>query len=104
MKTDIIITILVSVMASTGFWAFLTNVANRKSANTKLTLGLAHDRIMELCLKYLERGWMTTGEYDNLYNYLYVPYEKCGGNGTAARLMKEVQNKVEIRRGEIDDV
>ena len=29
-------------------------------------------------------------EYDNLKNYLYEPYKKLGGNGTAERVMDEV--------------
>ena len=29
-------------------------------------------------------------EYDNLKNYLYEPYKKLGGNGTAERVMDEI--------------
>ena len=33
---------------------------------------------------------MTQDEYENLYEYLYKPYEKLGGNGSAKRIMTEV--------------
>lgn len=61
-----------------------------------MLLGLAHDRIMSLCMTYIERKYITSDEYENLYEYLYKPYEKLGGNGSAKRVMNEV-NKLPIR-------
>ena len=63
-----------------------------------MLLGLAHDKIMYLGSKYIERGRITQGEYENLYKYLYEPYKKMGGNGTAERLMTEV-NRLPIVSG-----
>lgn len=54
------------------------------------TVGLAHDRIIYLGMAYIERGYITQDEYENLYEYLYKPYEKLGGNGSAKRIMTEV--------------
>ena len=51
-----------------------------------------------LGMKYIERGWITKDEYENLYEYLYKPYAELGGNGSAKRVMDEV-NKLEIRPG-----
>ena len=42
-------------------------------------------------MEYLERGYIYEGEYDNLYNYLYVPYKALGGNGSAERIIEEVK-------------
>ena len=95
MESNILITILCTLLASAGFWAFMTNVADKKSAKSKMLLGLGHDRIMFLSMKYIERGNITRSEYENLYKYLYEPYKKMGGNGMAERLMKEV-DKLEI--------
>lgn len=86
----VILTIIGSVVASSGFWAWLQSKNQYKDANSQMLLGLAHDRIIELCMKYIERGSITQDEYENLYNYLYLPYEKMGGNGTAKRLMNIV--------------
>ena len=55
-----------------------------------MILGLVHDRIIYLCQKYISRGWITKDEYEDLHDYLYVPYKDMGGNGTAEKLMKEV--------------
>ena len=64
-----------------------------------MLIGLAHDRIMYLGMGYIERGWITQDEYENLYEYLYKPYEKMGGNGSAKRVMDEV-NKLPIRKAD----
>lgn len=95
MSNSIVITVLSTLLASAGFWAFITKVIDKRSAKTKMILGLGHDRIMALGMKYIERGKITQGEYENLYKYLYEPYKKMGGNGSAERLMREV-DKLEI--------
>ena len=87
---QIIITILCTLLASTGFWALVTKFLDRKSAKTKMLLGLGHDRIMYLGMKYVENGQISRSEYENLNKYLYEPYKEMGGNGTAERLMREV--------------
>lgn len=51
--------------------------------------GLGHDRIMYLGNKYVKRGYITPDEYENLHDYLWLPYSKIG-NGSAERMMKEV--------------
>lgn len=87
---QIIVTIVCSVIASSGFWALISTKINRKDANTEMLIGLGHDRIIFLGMKYIERGWITQEEYENLYEYLYIPYKKLGGNGSAKRVMEEV--------------
>ena len=89
---QIIITVFSSVLASSGLWAYLAKRAERKDVKTQMLVGLAHDRILYLGMEYIERGWITQDEYENLYEYLYKPYEKMGGNGSAKRVMKEVDN------------
>ncbi len=90
MKDSTIIAILLTLIASSGFWAFLTAIINRKSSKNRMLLGLGHDRITFLCMKYIEKGEVSQAEYENLNKYLYEPYKKMGGNGTAERLMQEV--------------
>ena len=38
-----------------------------------------------------ERGYITKDEYENLHDYLYEPYLAEGGNGTAKKVMSEVE-------------
>lgn len=93
---QMIITIVCSVLASSGFWAYIQKRNDKKDNKTKLLIGLAHDRIMQLGTLYIERGSVTKDEYENLHDYLYVPYEAEGGNGSAKRIMQEV-DKLPIR-------
>ena len=94
---QILITAIFSVLASSGFWAFIMKKSDKKDSETRMLIGLGHDRIIELGLKYIQRGWITEEEYENLNDYLYKPYEELGGNGSAKRIMKEV-NKLPIRQ------
>lgn len=87
---ELLVTLLVAVLGSAGFWS----VANRKRSDKDLTrrllIGLAHDRIVYLCLRYIQRGSITQDEYENLAVFLYRPYIDIGGNGSVMRLMTEV--------------
>lgn len=82
--------ILCTLLASAGFWTFVIKVVDKRSAKSKMILGLGHNEIMSLGMEYIKRGNITQSEYENLYKYLYEPYKKMGGNGTADRLMREV--------------
>lgn len=64
-----------------------------------MLVGLAHDRIITLGMDYISRGYITHDEYENLYKYLYQPYKELGGNGSAERIIMEV-NKLPIYKGE----
>lgn len=88
---QMIVTVVCSVVASSGFWALVQSRMNKHDANTRLLIGLAHDRICYLGLKYIERGYITQDEYENLNDYLYVPYRERGGNGSAQRVMGTVK-------------
>lgn len=87
-----IITIVCSLAASGGFWAWLQKRGDKKDAKSKMILGLGHDRILFLCVKYIDRGYVTRDELENLYEYLYTPYQELGGNGTVTRLMRLVDS------------
>lgn len=101
MNKETVVTIVLAVFASSGFWAFLLAVVNklfdRKSAKNQMILGLGHDRIVSLCEKYLAQGWITSEDFENLHDYLFVPYKKMKGNGTAEKLMRDVE-KLPIRK------
>lgn len=91
------IQILIAVLASSGFWTLITKLTERKDVKNEMLVGLAHDRILYLGMIYVERGYITQDEYENLHDYLYVPYEKMGGNGSAKRVMDEV-DKLPIKK------
>lgn len=96
-----IITVVCAVVASSGFWAWLQSKGSRKDMRSQLLVGLAHDRIIYLGMSYIEREYITQDEYENLYEYLYKPYQAMGGNGSAKRVMEEV-NRLPIHKSHID--
>jgi len=92
----VLLTSVISVLASSGFWGFIMQKRQTKDAKTNMLIGLGHDRIMFLGMRYIERGWILKDEYENLNDYLYTPYKELGGNGSAERVMEGVR-KLEIK-------
>lgn len=87
--------IIIAVFASTGLWSFISMLVQRymerKSDYAMMMRGLGHDRICYLGECYIKRGCITRDEYENLVDYLYLPYKKLGGNGTAEKVVDEVK-------------
>lgn len=106
-EQTLIVSIVGAVFASTGFWAFLTNLIQRKdnkeSAESQMLKGLGHDRIYYLGACYIKQGYITKDDYENLHDYLFVPYKKLGGNGTAEKIMKEVERLPLLKEGELHE-
>ena len=63
--------------------------------------GQGHDRIIYLGEKYIQRGGITRDEYENLHDYIYGPYKALGGNGTAEKVMRDVENLPIITKNEV---
>lgn len=95
---ELFLTVLGSIAASSGFWFWIQKRGESKDLGRRLLLGLAHDRIVHLGMTYISRGYITKDEYESLYDFLYKPYEEMGGNGSAKRVMCEVE-KLPIREG-----
>ena len=93
---DIILAIVSSLLASSGLWAFVFKKLNNRDVQNDILIGLGHDRIMHLGMHYIKQGWISSEEYENLSKYLFEPYRALGGNGSAERIMKEV-DKLTIR-------
>lgn len=80
---------------SGSFWIYLRGKYERRDkrrdAYVALIMGLAHDKIVYLGLKYIEKGWVNKDEYDDLNKYFWEPYFALGGNGSAERIMHIVK-------------
>lgn len=64
---------------------------HERSEMISLLMGLAQHQILFKGLEYLDRGWVTSDEYEDLRRYLYDPYHRLGGNGAAERIMHAVE-------------
>lgn len=101
-----LITLIVAMFASTGFWAFVKTIyehrcEKKKEEKNKVSyelvkdlqtaiLGVMHTMIFSLGNEYVRRGSITFDEYDN-FMVLYKPYEKLKGNGTGKKIKKEIE-------------
>ena len=89
--------IITSLITSQGLWAHLSAKWQKDSAESELLRGLAHTRLMDLCEKYIDRGWITPEEYEDLVTYLYHPYLKLGGNGTVKKMVDNEINRLPVQ-------
>lgn len=87
----IIVTAVISALTSSGFMSLIIYLLQRRdkkkdledansSAQTRMLIGLGHDRVISLTDRYVRRGSITLKEKRNL-EYLYAPYRDMGGNG-----------------------
>ena len=95
---EIIVTVIISVIASSGFWAFIQYMINRNDTSSKLLLGISHDRIMFLSRQYIERGYITPEEYENLIVYMYDPYIQRGGNGSVKHMIEDKVKQLPMQK------
>lgn len=94
---QMVVTVICSILASSGLWTILAKKMDKKDNKTKLLLGLAHDRIMYIGMSYLTRGdWITEDEYENLHDFLYTPYHENGGNGSATKMMQTIDARLRM--------
>jgi hypothetical protein len=86
-----ILTMIGGIASSGGLWVVIQKRMDAKDVKRQMLLGMAHDRLVYLCMQFISRGWLTKEEYENAYTYLYMPYKKLGGNGTIDRLVEEIR-------------
>uniref|UniRef100_A0AAU7GYW8 Holin n=1 Tax=Streptomyces phage Scarif TaxID=3158858 RepID=A0AAU7GYW8_9CAUD len=88
------LTSLVTLGGSSGIWAYLQFRLQRKDRvrdqTTRLMMGVAYNTITTLGIAYIDRGYVTKDEYEELRKYFFEPYRALGGNGVAERIMNEV--------------
>ena len=98
---EVLITAVTTILGSTGIWSYLQATRNKNAHQAMLLKGLAYSAIISESRYYLNRGDITTNEFADLYNTLFVPYKQMGGNGSAERIIKEVE-KLPIVHNERD--
>ena len=94
--------IVLAIFASTGFWAFVQALVlkrmDRRSAERAALLGLLHERLVDQCEVYLDKGYISEGQYRDLDEYIYKPYRALGGNGTGQAYMERVRELIYNRK------
>ena len=88
---EIISPIVSALLGGSGLWAFVKTHADRNQFEDELLLTVVRARIIEQGERYLERGYILSGEYSDLYEELYAPYIELGGNGLAKHIFERVE-------------
>jgi hypothetical protein len=78
------------VLASSGMWGYVQGRNKTHTAQARLLMGLAYDKIVTLGMAFIQRGYVTKDEYEEYLKYLVEPYKDMGGNGVAERIAKDV--------------
>lgn len=90
--------IVASIIASSGFWAYMQRKGESKSSTATIVMGLAYDKITSQGPEYIDRGYVTKDELEELNNFYYEPYKALGGNGVAEQIMIRVNNLPIVNR------
>lgn len=100
---DIIITIICAIIGSGVLTTILNRIFVKADRKRELESGekeafrlLMKSRIRDLCIKYIDQGWIYADEYEDLHTMWYCYHNKLGGNGYLDHLMEAV-NGLEIR-------
>ena len=99
MTTEIMVTIVASVLASSGLWQFILFKSQRKSTQTQAILALLHNEIYKEAEKAIEKGSISTDDFDNL-TMLYTPYKGLGGNSSGDILYCKFKDLIKTSKGE----
>ena len=67
---ELIVTVIVTMLGSSGLWAFVQSKTTHKSALEKMILGLGHAEIFRVTEKYIHREGITADELEDLDKYL----------------------------------
>lgn len=89
-SSEIIVTIVVAIIGSGGFWSFLQYYREKKSGLNAMVLGLGFSQLNEECNRYIDKGYISVDELNSLTKYLYEPYKALGGDGIAEKLYNKV--------------
>lgn len=94
----VLISSIATFLASSGFWGFMQYRNSKDTYEMKLLKGLGYFALVDVCQKHLDKGYISKGEYYELYTHLYEPYKLLGGNGSAAHMMEAVDRLPYIRQ------
>ena len=90
---EIVLAILGSSALASLISGVISLIANRKKQETGVEAGvriLLYDRIKHLGIKYIERGYITHDEYEDLGRMHDVYHNDLNGNGFLDNIMEQV--------------
>lgn len=90
--TSVASSVLGSSILWAGIWAYIQKKGTRSKAIDSLLMGMGYREITTLGLEFIHRGSITMDEFTEFRKYFFEPYKALGGNGSAARIMRQIEN------------
>lgn len=101
-STETLVAIVVAICGSSGIWGLIMYLIQHRhkkledalikdNAERRMLRGIGHAQIVKLCRYYINQGYITPEQYADLKEHLFAPYECLGGNGSAQKLVEEVE-------------
>lgn len=101
MTTELVVTIILAAVGSSGLWKVIDGIIERKAKKKDkaddirerqraVNLAILHHLMYQMCEKALLRGKIYVSEYDDI-SHLSEQYFSEGGNGTGKLLVEEVK-------------
>lgn len=96
MEKELLIPILVACLGSSGFFAFVQYLIQRRDLKKRNPVSTAvqallRDRLLHLCEKYLAEGEVTLNELQNIAA-LEEAYKGLGGNSFVGEMVNQVKD------------
>lgn len=87
--------LILGILGLAGLWSsifkWIDTKKEKNDAEREMVLGLGHFEIIDRCDRYIEQGWISSAEFDDLEKYLFKPHAKLGGDGSAERAFNKVR-------------
>lgn len=100
---DHVVTIVVAIIGSGAFTTLVSQICHWFNKRSDEQSGVQHgmrlilkDRLRELCIRYIDQGWVYADELEDAIRLHHCYHTELGGNGYLDELMNEV-NKLPIR-------
>lgn len=97
---EVLVAVVSVIFGSSGAWTYFQARRSKDDTRDKLLKGIAYNVIISQAKHHLAHGEITASEFTDIYNAVYIHYKQMGGNGTAERLMKELE-KLPLNKDDI---
>lgn len=105
MTAETVITLIITISGSLGFWEFLkfivNNSRNKKTAEQEALISILHHLLYPELESIYFRGRVGYDEFDMVAS-LYNAYRRLGGNGTIERRFQQVDALPRVKDEKIE--
>ena len=91
MALDITAIIVALIGVAGSIFSYIRSQQKSNDSERNLLMSVAHWAIVSEAKFYVDRGYITTAEFET-FHILIKPYLELGGNGLAIKMVEEMNN------------